>query len=452
MKDRDQAEAIATERMQLIAPLLGDYVDAALARQLKATISAQSGLSERTIRRYVARYQEEGFRGLLPAHHASDHPSGAIAPDILDQAIQLRREAPHRSVRQIIQVLEWEGRVAPGQVKRSTLQDQLTARGYSTRQMRIYTQAGVAARRFQRRHRNDLWQSDLKYGPRLPIGPDHQPQQIYLSAIIDDATRYVVHAAWYPTQDAVIVEDSLRAAMRRYGIPARLYFDNGKQYRSHQMARMGAKLGIRIVYTKPYAPESKGKIERFNRIVDSFLEEVRLDKPTTLEQFNERFQVWLEECYQTQPHSALPDHRHPEAAFRSDTEPLRFVDIETLTAAFQRVDIRKVDKAGCISFGNRKYEVGIVWVGKTVDVIYDPADVSELTIEVANHAPWTARPLEIGEYAGHRPLLPDHLGEIPVTESRVLAAAAKQRAARHPVNPPAISFRGLSSRKEEPDV
>ena len=191
--------------------------------------------------------------------------------------------------------------------------------------------------------------------------------------------------------------------MRRYGIPARLYFDNGKASKSHQIARMGAKLGIRIVYTKPYAPESKGKIERFNRTVDSFLAEVRLDKPTTLDEFNEKFQAWLDVCYQTQPHSALPDHPHPEAAFRGDSEPLRWVDIETLTAAFQRVDTRRVDKAGCISFRNTRYEVGVLWVGQTVQVVYDPADVSELTIEVANHAPWTARPLEMGEYAGRRP-------------------------------------------------
>lgn len=332
------------------------------------------------------------------------------------------------------------------------MQDPLAARRYSTRQMHLYRQAGVAARRFQRRHRNDLWQSDLEYGPRLPIGPDHQPQQIYLSAIIDDATRYVVHAAWYPTQDGVIVEDSLRTAMRRYGIPARLYFDNGKAYKSHQIARIGAKLGIRIVYTKPYAPESKDKIERFNRIVDSFLAEVRLDKPTTLEEFNDKFQVWLDQCYQTQPHSALPNDPDPEAAFRADSEPLRFVDIETLTEAFQRVDTRRVDKAGCISFRNTPYEVGVLWAGQTVQVVYDPADVSELTIEVANHAPWTARPLEVGEYAGRRPPLPDDLGESPVAGSRLLAAAAKRQATHHPVSPPAISFRGLASREEDSDV
>ena len=127
-KDRDQAEAIATERMQLIAPLWGDHVDPAVARPLKADICAQSGLSERTIRRYVGRYQAEGFRGLLPPSRPADRPSDAMAPDLLDQAIPLRREAPHRRVRPIIQVLEWEGRVAPGQLKRSPWQDQLTAR------------------------------------------------------------------------------------------------------------------------------------------------------------------------------------------------------------------------------------------------------------------------------------------------------------------------------------
>ena len=56
-----------------------------------------------------------------------------------------------------------------GQIKRSTLQDKLTERGYSSRQMRLYSQTGVAARRFQKRHRNQLWQSDIKYGPYFPL-------------------------------------------------------------------------------------------------------------------------------------------------------------------------------------------------------------------------------------------------------------------------------------------
>ena len=224
MTTRDQAETIATERLQIIAPLVDDATDAALRRQVTTQVVDQTGLSARTLRRWVAAYQAAGLAGLRPQGRP---PTGSVAipAAVRDAAIQLRREAPHRSVRQIIQVLEWEGQVAPGTLKRSTLQEQLTARGYSARQMRQYTTAGVAARRFQRPHRNALWQTDLKYGPRLPGGPGQAPQPTYLSAIIDDATRFVVYAAWYPTQAEPIVADSLRTAIRRYGVPQRLYMD-----------------------------------------------------------------------------------------------------------------------------------------------------------------------------------------------------------------------------------
>lgn len=190
-------------------------------------------------------------------------------------------------------------------------------------------------------------------------------------------------------------------------------------------------------------------MERFNRVVDSFLAEVRLDQPTTLEDFNATFQVWLAECYQRQPHSALPDAPHPEAAYRGDAEPLRLVDIETLTAAFHRVEPRKVDKTGCISFSGQKYEVGVTWVGQTVDVVYDPTDRTTVTIEAAGAAPWTARPLHIGPHAGPRPPLPDQLGPTAPTGSRVLQAAAQRHAARRAAQPPAVSFRGLTGTEEE---
>jgi hypothetical protein len=66
-------------------------------------------------------------------------------------------------------------------------------------------------------------------------------------------------------------------------------------------------MGIRLLYAKPYSPESTGKPERFNRVVDSFLAEVSLEKPQTLDKLNEFFQIWVEECYQNKPHSELQD-------------------------------------------------------------------------------------------------------------------------------------------------
>jgi len=444
MWTREQAEAIATERLPRIAPLVDPDADAALRHQRLAQLAAPSGLSTRTLRRWVAAYQTAGFAGLQPAPRRGTTPP-AIPAAVLELAIPRRREAPHRSVRPLIQVLEWEGHVAPGALKRSTLPEQLLARGYSARQLRQYAAAGVAARRFPRPHRHARWQTDIKYGPRLPGGPGQAPQPTYLSAIIDDATRYVVHAAWYPTQDEAIVADSLRTAMRRYGVPVRLYCDNGKQYRSAHLTRVAARLGIRLVYTKPYAPESKGKIERFNRTVDALLAEVRLDRPTTLDAFNAAGDVWLAECYQTQPHRAVPHAPHPEAAFRGDPEPRRFVDAETLTAAFQRVARRKVDKTGCVSCQGQPYEVGVTWVGQTVDVVYDPADVSTVTIEAAGSPPWPAQPVVVGAHTGPRPPVPVPLTPTPPTHSRVLAAARQRHAARAAAAPPAVSFRGLTA-------
>ncbi len=215
----------AIERFQLIAPLLAVGIDAAQAQQLKTEICAQTGWSERTLRRYLARYRTHGWEGHKPQPKGPRRQADVLSEAVLEAAIALRREVPRRSVHQLIQILEWEGRVAPGQLKRSTLQARLAERGYSARQLRWQQQSGVGARRFQRRHRNALWQSDIKYGPYLPIGPKGVKKQVYFIAFIDDATRFVIYAGFYPTMDQVMVEDAFRQAITAYGLPEAVYFD-----------------------------------------------------------------------------------------------------------------------------------------------------------------------------------------------------------------------------------
>jgi Transposase and inactivated derivatives len=444
MKDQKKAESIASERVQLLSPLFAEGLDPAKAREIKRRICEQTGLSERTLRRYLAKYHEEGFGGLKPKGKGRQPSEATIPQEVLEQAILLRREVPSRSVAQLIQILEWEGRIQPGEIKRSTLQERLAHRGYSTRHMRMYAESGVAARRFQQRHRNRLWHSDLKYGPYLPIGPGGTMKQVFLVTFIDDATRFVLHGAFYPVMDKTIVEDCFRHAIQKFGVPETVYFDNGKQYRNKWMTRACSKLGIRLLFAKPYSPESTGKIERFNRVVDAFLSEVVLEKPRTLERLNELFQVWLSECYQNKPHSALENKRSPETVYRSDKKALRFVDPDELANAFLHCETRKVDKSGCISFMDRKYEVGLPFIGCTVDVVFDPADISELTIEYEGHTPWRVRELIIGERAGKRPPLPEHLGPLPADASRLLAGAEEQNRERKAQQAPAVAYRRVS--------
>ncbi len=160
MKDNEKKEETASERFQLIAPLLSVDLDPARTGQIKKDICEKYGISDRTLRRYLACYRERGLEGLKPKGRSSK--GHAISPSLVEEAILLRREVPQRSISQIIQILEWEDKAQPGELKRSTLQDRLTARGYSSRQMRLYRSTVGAARRFQKLHRNKLWQSDIK--------------------------------------------------------------------------------------------------------------------------------------------------------------------------------------------------------------------------------------------------------------------------------------------------
>lgn len=444
MKDQKKAEAIAAERVQLLSPLLAEGLDPAKAREIKERICQQTGLSERTLRRYLEKYRQEGFGGLKPKGKGRQPSEATIPPEVLEQAILLRREVPSRSVAQLIQILEWEGRIKHGEIKRSTLQERLAERGYSTRHMRMYAESGIAARRFQQRHRNRLWHSDIKYGPYLPIGPNSAMKQVFLVTFIDDATRFVLHGEFYPVMDKTIVEDCFRRAIQKFGVPESVYFDNGKQYRTKWMTRACSKLGIRLLFAKPYSPEATGKVERFNRVVDAFLSEAALEKPKTLERLNDLFWVWLSECYQNKPHSALENKQSPETAYRSDKKPLRFVDPDELAGAFLHCETRKVDKSGCISFMDRKYEVGLPFIGCTLDVVFDPADITELIIEYEGHTPWRVRELVIGERAGKRPPLPEHLGPSPAETSRLLTAAEGLSRDRKAQQAPAVAYRRVS--------
>lgn len=441
MRDQKKAEEIATQRVQLLSPLLAQGLDPAQARQIKAEICRQTGLSERTLRRYLSQYSTQGFDGLKPKGRGRRQSEDAIPAGLLDEAILLRRQVPGRSIAQIIQILEWEGLAQPGHIKRSTLQEKMAQRGYSARHMRMYAETGIAARRFQKKYRNRLWHSDIKYGPYLPIGIDGAKKQVYLVSFIDDATRYVLHGQFYPLLDQVIIQDCFRQAIHKYGVPEAVYFDNGKQYRNNWMTRACAKMGIRLLFARPNSPEATGKVERFNRVVDSFLAEAALEKPQSLDKLNQMFWVWLEECYQNKPHTGLEGELSPDTAYRSDKKALKFLDTETVASAFLHCEERKVDKSGCISFAGRKYEAGLSFIGCKVSVIYDPADTTELTIEYEGHAPWKAKQLVIGEKTGQRPKLPEHLQLEPAQTSRLLAAAAVKNEQRKARQIPAVSYR-----------
>jgi len=441
------SDEIALERFRIISPILtalDERADSAKIGVLKGEACGEAGISRKTLARWLSRYAAQGFEGLK---YREGQSSSRVIPDTLvEEAILLRREVPTRSVPQIIEILEMEGKVSPGFLKRSTLQDRLREKGFSATQMKYYAQPGIASRRFARRDRGELWQSDIKFGPHIKI--DGVLKQIYFVGFIDDATRYIVHGEFYDTFDQSIVEDCFRKAILKEGLPQRVLFDNGKQFKNVVMERACAVLGVKLIFAAPYSPETKGKIERFNRTLGSFIKEAELKRAESLSEFNKFFNVWLAECYHSKVHEGTGVT--PEEAYKSSKEPLRFPDSAMLADAFLHIEKRKVDKSGCISFGGKKYEAGVTLIGRTVDVVYDAADTSVITVEDKSMGvSFRAKELTIGAHTGPRPKLPDSMALAQPGTSRLLDEKEKRYQKRQLSAKRAISYAQINSGQRE---
>lgn len=285
-----------------------------------------------------------------------------------------------------------------------------------------------------------LFQGDIKYGPYLPIGRNGAKKQVYLSAFIDDATRFIVAAKFYDNQQVAIIEDTLRTAIMQYGRPDAIYVDNGKQYRSSWLGRACSVLGIKLLFAKPYHPEGKGKIEAFNRRMDSFLSEIALMDVRTLEELNDLLKLWIEQHYHKSPHHGLSGIT-PEAAFKTDKRPLKFIDMNTLKEAFLHTEERKVDKTGCISFEGKKFEVGLQLIGRKVSVHYDPSWSDVVEIHHPDFEPFLAKEQIIGEHCGARAELPERMTTLKPASSRLLDGLNKSNISGRTRKEVAVVFR-----------
>lgn len=122
MKSMNSADDLAAKRMRMIMPLLEENLDSNQIIERKKQISSQHKISYRTVSRYLKAYESHGFEGLKPSrNYTRESELPEEFPHILEHAIDLRRECPTRSIRDIIRILELEGQIIPGTLSRSTL-------------------------------------------------------------------------------------------------------------------------------------------------------------------------------------------------------------------------------------------------------------------------------------------------------------------------------------------
>jgi len=400
----DHATDVALRRYGIIAPLLSPDLGPGEAWSIRADIlerkHALSGegkaraISARTLRRWLRAYRAGGFETLKPKTREDQGRPRRIDPAVLEKAVALREEVPERSARQIIDILVLDPNtpVGAGDLKPSTLARHLARLGKTRSLLKTPKHS---FRRYEKERPNVQWQSDVWYGPYLPDPQNPSTKRrTYLIAFLDDHSRLMTHGAFYPAEDLPNLLDALKKALLKRGLPTRLYCDNGVIYASKQFSRIVAELGIHHISARPYAPEGKGKIERFWRTVDSsFLPELRARPAASLEELNALFGAWLEQGYHHWPNREIGET--PAARFARGMADIRLPDPARLAQVFLWREDRGVDKTSQVPLQGNRYEVDPRLAKRRVELRYDPFDLSTIQVWCDGQRFDDARPYDL---------------------------------------------------------
>jgi transposase InsO family protein len=370
--NENKREEIALFRYGLIAPLLNGQVD---PKQYLSEVSTKKHIvpyrgeqefSSKTITSWLSIYRHEGFEGLKPKRRSDRGQSRSLSTDQQDHILSLRRDMNTMAVSVFYDQLITKGEILPHEVSYSTVYRLLTQHGLLSKEI----QKAPGRKRFAYETVNTLWQSDVSDGPYLNTG--RKKIKTYLFACIDDCSRLIPFAQFFPSEKLDGLCTILKEAFTRRGIPKMFYTDNGKIFRSDILRYACAGLGIALIHTAPYDPASKGKIERWFRTVQTrFYPLLQIQSASSLEELNRRFWQWLEEDYHRKSHSSL-DGKTPLNVYLSQVSRIRLVeDPIILDPLFLKREHRKVRHDGTISLHTKLYEVPERFIGQQVEIRFD---------------------------------------------------------------------------------
>lgn len=372
-KEREQ---VALFRYGIIAPLLNGQVDSKqYFEELEGKVHSIPYYGERkiavkTVKEWLLNYRRNGFDALKPKKRADRGNSRRLSPDDQDHILEIRKKFLHMPVSVFYEQLIRQGEINQNQISYSTINRLLKKHNLSGKILSAIPER----KRFAHEKVNILWQADLSHGPYIKI--KGKVKKTFLLAYIDDCSRLVPFAQFFTSEGFDGLRIVTKEALIRRGKPAIIYADNGKIYRSETLQYACAQLGITLTHTQPYDPQSKGKIERFFKTVQTrFYPLLKAEPVESLEELNERFWRWLEEDYHRREHASL-DGKTPHEVFHSQLESITFLeDTSILDSIFMKREQRKVKADGTISLNKQLYEVPADFIGYSVDVRIDDTGV-----------------------------------------------------------------------------
>jgi putative transposase len=211
-----------------------------------------------------------------------------------------------------------------------------------------------------------------------------------LFLIVDDHSRLLVDGRFFAHENARACQDLLRRAVTRRGLPEVFYCDNGAPFSNAWLARTCAVLGIRLVHSRPYSPEGRGKQERLNRYIrEAFLAEASHHGIESIDQLNDLFAAWAERVANRRVHAETG--QAPIERFEGGGPP-RQADPTRLREAFRWSVVRKVTRTATVPLEGNAYAVDPALTGRRVELRYDPEDLSRLDVFLDGRPAGTATP------------------------------------------------------------
>jgi len=310
----------------------------------KSEVARDYGVSRRWVITLVQRFLAEGDAGLEPRSRRPQHSPYRVPVPVEEEIVELRKEldeAGHDSGAQTIAFhLERRHGQAPAV---STIWRVLVRRGFVIPQPHKRPKSSFV--RFEADQPNERWQLDITHWA-LCDGTD-----IEILNQVDDHSRLLVgcDARW--TFKALDVVSCFRQATARHGLPAQLLSDNGAVFTG--IPRGGgrvalelelAALGIGFRHSRPYHPQTCGKVERFHQTLKRWL--ARQPRAHTLRALQAQLDVFAGYYNTRRPHRAL-HRRTPAEAFAS--RPKAMPTGQPITEGHYRLRHDRVHAGGVVT-------------------------------------------------------------------------------------------------------
>jgi transposase InsO family protein len=367
----------------IIEPLFAEYLTQAQKRQMRIEVCQKLGIAERTLFQLLKDVREIGPECLVRRVRSDKGKYRKFKPELLEKAKELLLENPARSIQTVMDILkadpETEHLVTD--ISRGALYINLKKSGFDLNKVRK-NHVKSPYRSFEALYCNALWQGDARHGIYLPHPEKpNAVKRTYLFGWVDDYSRKILFAKYYWDEKLPRLEDCLRQAILRWGVPEKIYLDNGGAYISNQFTCIVSAIGIRKTHHPPYQAWCKGKIEAVMKRIKRFQSEAELSGFKTIEELNETLAAWIEVEYNNKVHSSTgetPNKRFHNSLVKYPLK--RITNIDSFNANFLWREYRVVNKYGYISLFGNSYKIYNIGIGEKIEARFNPFELSEIYI------------------------------------------------------------------------